>query len=864
VVEETKSCTTCGRRFADDALFCPKDGTALVPIAAAKGKDPFLGREILGHIEIKSLIGAGAMGRVYRAHQKGIDRDVAVKILHRDLAQNPDLVARFLREAKVASRLAHPHVVSVLLAGQLEDGTMYLVMEFLDGISLHSALLASGGVLPLPRALHVGLQVCDAVGEAHAAGVVHRDVKPENVMLIPRADDPDFVKVLDFGIARLASKDGQRTHLETQAGLVFGTARYLSPEGARGEPVGPQSDVYALATVIYQCLAGRTPFEHDSSVSLLVAQIHDPPPPLRSMPHAQGVHPSIEAAIMRNLAKNPADRDHDGQAFGRALLDAAIQAGFNADDLLHRPALARPRKSLPSPQQLPVVGERTRVEFGPDAGTPPPPSQVAVGRLATPQPQTPQPPLMTPGPAAAPTAQKSVYHPSYSGRPPVVGSSSPGAPQAGGGVAQTLDDDALDGARRAIQQEYGQPAGRVANFGGTVAAPPGPLPPMAGGLQKPLQTPLPTPAPVHAPSPVSPLPSPSPSEAETMLGTAGPSGEDSLSPAGVPKRGMVTAIAIVLGLSVFAAAGIGGYRMGWFGAKPAASSKQSEVDALLQKAQAALDARRWDAPPGDNVLELTDELLKKAPAETRTRQIRNQASDRIVREALDAKAKKDLAQALKLLKLAQQLSPPDMGLEQEIEDVEAEIAADPSTVSLLGGDAGGVAAKYSVTVKMGDGKADAMVDEAETLVATIDDGPAEGTHAPTTSDAKAHFLISGPGLSKPVEVPAKAESPARYSGSYAFKQAGTFNIHFFARPDGFPLKYEATIKVVPKPGTWIAPKPTGTTTATTKPTTTAAPTLTTVPTMTTSVPTTTATGPGTVILTPDPVPLPTVTPLPPR
>jgi serine/threonine-protein kinase len=876
VSEETKQCTACGRKFADDALFCPKDGSALVPIAAAKGRDAFIGREILGHIQIKSLIGAGAMGRVYRAYQKGIDRDVAVKILHRDLAQNPDLVARFLREAKVASRLAHPNVVSVLLAGQLEDGTMYLVMEFLDGISLHSALLASGGGLPIPRALHIALQVCDAVGEAHKAGVVHRDVKPENVMLVQRGDDPDFAKVLDFGIARLAGKDGHRTHLETQAGLVFGTARYLSPEGARGEPVGPASDVYALATVIYQCLAGRTPFEHDSSVSLLVAQIHDPPPRLRSIPRAQGVHPAIEAAIMHNLAKNPAERDQDGHVFGRALLDASTSAGYDIDDLLHRPALARPRRSV-SPAQVPV-SEHTRLEaYGLEHSPGPPPSQVAIGANARETHPQGSAPIATPLPPlnALPTpAAPHVYHPSYSGRPPVVGSGASGAPGAPGPqgiqtplpqpaaqerprVAQTLDDKELDAARVAVGVGAGpgQPAGRLGNFGSTVATPLPYAQPYGQSPQgQPQATPLPHPAP----------------DAETMLGTSTPSnGEDSLSPAGVPRRGRLVAIALVLALVAVSAAGIGAYRMGVFGPKvPATSAKQAEVDQLLQRAQAALDARKWDEPAGDNVLELTDQLAQKAPGETRTFQIRSQASDRIVREALDAKAKKDLPRALKLLQLAKRLSAPDMGLEQEIEDLEAEIAADPTMVGLLG-DAGGVASKFIVSVKMGDGKDDAMVDETETLVATIDDGPSPGTHAPTGIDPKAHFHVSGPGLATPVEVAAKGESATRYSASYAFKQPGVFKIHFFARPDGFPLRYESTVKVVPRPGgAWMTPKPKPTTSTTG--TTTTAPTLTTTGTWpTTTVPTTMPTGPGTIILTPDPVPLPApggggVTPLPPR
>src|SRR6185437_1519453 len=157
--ERPKACPSCGARFPADALFCSLDGSPLSAspnvIAAAAASDPYLGHEILGHIEIRQLVGIGAMGRVYRAFQRGIDRDVAVKVLHRELSANQALVARFDREAQVASRLAHPNVVHVLLVGQLPDGAMYIVMEYLDGLSLQSALAAVDGAMPLPRALHV-------------------------------------------------------------------------------------------------------------------------------------------------------------------------------------------------------------------------------------------------------------------------------------------------------------------------------------------------------------------------------------------------------------------------------------------------------------------------------------------------------------------------------------------------------------------------------------------------------------------------------------------------------------------------------------------------------------------------------------
>lgn len=363
-----KACPSCGTRYPADALFCSLDGAPLTTspgaIAAAAATDPYVGREILGHIEIRQLVGIGSMGRVYRAFQRGIDRDVAVKILHRELSANQTLVGRFHREAKVASRLAHPHVVHVLLVGQLPDGAMYIVMEYLDGMSLQSALAAAGSAMPLPRALHIALQLCDAAGEAHAQGIVHRDLKPENVMLVLRADDPDFVKILDFGIARL---NWDEASTATAAGLIFGTARYISPEGAQGERVGPQGDVYSIATMIYQMLAGRTPFDADQAVAILVQQIHDPPAPLKAVERASYVPEPVAAVVMKNLAKKPDERAPDARAFGRALLEAAVSSGLSAQDILARPALlGGGRASHASVVQMPSIQRTKQLSLEPD------------------------------------------------------------------------------------------------------------------------------------------------------------------------------------------------------------------------------------------------------------------------------------------------------------------------------------------------------------------------------------------------------------------------------------------------------------------------------------------------------------------
>jgi serine/threonine-protein kinase len=404
-------CPKCGERFFDDALFCPNDGSPLASPQRASSSDqsdPYIGSEISGHIRIQSLAGVGAMGRVYRAFQMGVERDVAVKILHRELSANQQLVQRFHREAKVASRLSHPNVVHVHLAGQLQDGALYIVMEYLDGLSLQSALAAGGGAMDLPRALHLSVQMCDAVGEAHAQGVVHRDLKPENVMLVKRGGDPDFVKVLDFGIARL--NWGEQS-MATAAGLIFGTARYISPEGAQGEIVGPQGDVYSIATLLYQMLAGRTPFEGDQAVALLVQQIHDPPPPLRSIPRAGYVPEPIAQMVMRNLGKDPATREPDARAFGRALLDAAKASGLATDDLAHRPLLSsRPSGAV----QLAPMARTKQLQL--DAGMQEKLAQAS--RSA----QTPSPVPPEPSNVARPV------------------SSPPSQPSQPGGVDVTLDD----------------------------------------------------------------------------------------------------------------------------------------------------------------------------------------------------------------------------------------------------------------------------------------------------------------------------------------------------------------------------------------------------------------------------------------
>lgn len=337
--ELERRCAKCGAAYGGEVLFCPADGTPLASRPAGAELERFVGHTLRGEFVLEALVGVGAMASVFRARQLGVERDVAVKLMHRELAQNPVLVARFRREARAAARIRHPNVVEVIGAGDASDGAEslpFLVFEYLDGLTLRSALSAAGGTLPLARALHVVLQMSDAVGEAHEAGVVHRDLKPENAMLVRRGDDPDFVKLLDFGLSRLDEGDAG---LETHAGSVLGTARYVSPEGARGEAVGPAADVYALATVLFECLAGHTPFDGDRPVALLVKKSNERAPDVRSLERARSTPEPVAELLAASLALAPAERPAHARAFGQALVRAAAESGVGTAQLLARPTL---------------------------------------------------------------------------------------------------------------------------------------------------------------------------------------------------------------------------------------------------------------------------------------------------------------------------------------------------------------------------------------------------------------------------------------------------------------------------------------------------------------------------------------------
>jgi serine/threonine protein kinase len=249
------------------------------PESRSEAKDALIGSVVGGRYRIEALLGEGGMGVVYRAEQLDLKKKVAVKLLHRDMVLNAEVVARFEREAVAGGRIAHPHVASAFDFGRLDDGVYFLALEFVEGKSL-GRVMAQQAPLPERMALRIAGQIADALAAAHAAGVVHRDLKPENVMLLDRPPGDEFVKVLDFGIAKLRATGGEKEQPLTQLGTVFGTPEYMSPEQARGMEVDGRSDLYTLGLMLYEMLGGASPFSHEDVVVILARQLSMQPPPL--------------------------------------------------------------------------------------------------------------------------------------------------------------------------------------------------------------------------------------------------------------------------------------------------------------------------------------------------------------------------------------------------------------------------------------------------------------------------------------------------------------------------------------------------------------------------------------------------------
>jgi serine/threonine protein kinase len=242
--------------------------------------DPLLGQTLAGRYVIQKKLGEGGMGAVYLATHNLLDKQVALKILHNEFARKQDLVERFMQEAKSASRIRHENVIDISDFGTTNEGLVFFAMELLKGHDLHEEVARArlaGELLPWSRSKKIFLQICAALTAAHAQGIIHRDLKPENVYLIEFLGEPDFVKLLDFGIAKLTEVDEGGRKL-TKTGMLFGTPEYMSPEQARGENVDHRVDVYAMGCILFQLVTGRVPFEAENFMGVLSMHLTEPPP----------------------------------------------------------------------------------------------------------------------------------------------------------------------------------------------------------------------------------------------------------------------------------------------------------------------------------------------------------------------------------------------------------------------------------------------------------------------------------------------------------------------------------------------------------------------------------------------------------
>jgi serine/threonine protein kinase len=310
-------CPQCEQTCDASHRFCPYCGFPIAELHTEHEEDPLLGTTLPGGYSIQELVGIGGMGRVYRAEQRALGRTVAVKIIHPHLIHDDSASARFITEARATSRLNHPNSVGVIDFGR-NGGQLYLVMEFLRGRDLERVVYHEG-LLAIPRLVDVMCQVLAALSEAHHLDIIHRDIKPENIVLEPTRSGGDFVKVVDFGLAKMR----QATTSITTPGLVCGTPDYMAPEQGRGDAIDARSDLYTCGVILFQMLTGRLPFEADNPTQVVLMHLSKPPQDPAAVAPDRGIPPILSEITLKALAKNPDDRFQSADEFAAVLRDAA-------------------------------------------------------------------------------------------------------------------------------------------------------------------------------------------------------------------------------------------------------------------------------------------------------------------------------------------------------------------------------------------------------------------------------------------------------------------------------------------------------------------------------------------------------------
>lgn len=316
-------CESCGHDNIEGARFCANCGTTL-PTQTTEGS--LVGKVIGGRYRITRVVGEGGMGVVYEAEQRmgTAVRKVAVKTLHAELSRDPSVTKRFNRECETVAGLEHPNTIKVYDFGAMDDGTLYIAMEYLAGKPLDRVIEEEGSIAPA-RMLRLLRQMAGSLEEAHAQGIVHRDLKPENVILIERAGEKDVVKLLDFGIAaRTESADAAREAKLTQQGMVLGTPPYMSPEQFTGKALDKRSDIYSLGIMAYEMLTGKLPFDATTPWQWATEHMTAQPRPFETLSLSAPIPEPMRRAILRALAKDPAERFSSVSEFVDAMAETAV------------------------------------------------------------------------------------------------------------------------------------------------------------------------------------------------------------------------------------------------------------------------------------------------------------------------------------------------------------------------------------------------------------------------------------------------------------------------------------------------------------------------------------------------------------